>query len=139
MERQNLLAYDKLPPDLEKYRSEYGYHFNSKLAKFAVGNMRKKDANGKLVKIESWTKEQVEDLLKRNNVTLENSIMSDVVYVANMLKADHWKGAITTEPQMAVAIKEILDDADQRDGHVFIGWYAKTMFNGIPVDWAEML
>lgn len=139
MERQNMLMFDKLPADLEKYLSEYGYHFTSKLAKQAVRYMRKKGENGKMVSIEPWSREEVEALLKRNNVTIDNDVMDDVVYVANMLKADCWKGSITTEQQMAMAIKEILDDADQRPGHVFVGWYAKSKFNGHPVDWNEVI
>lgn len=134
------MAFDEMAPDMKAYIQNYGYHFNKKMCDLAVRLMERKDPNtGRNVRLEPWTKEQIDEMLKRNGVTVENDVMHDVTYMANMIKADRWKSSVSDEAHLCLAIKDELDDADQREGHVFVAWYAKMMFNGCPIDWYMML
>lgn len=80
-------SWGTFPSGMEEYLSIYGWHFSKRMCEWACSRM-KKEVSGKLTKIQPYTKESIEDILKRNNLTLENSAGYDCVYVANMCKAD---------------------------------------------------
>lgn len=86
-----------------------------------------------------WSKDQVDDMLKRNGVTLENAVGQDYVFVANMAKADFLGSSIADEAHLARYVKDVVDDPDQADGFIFNRWYADTVRSGIPVDWEGIL
>lgn len=139
MNRQSLDIWDDFPPEAKKYFKNFGFHFNAKACKLAVDGMKiKNSATGKIEKLDPWTKEQVDELLKRNNVTLENNVMHDYVYAANMIKSDFVK-SMPTEKEKALGIKEIIDDPDAVDGQIFNRWFSDRMFAGEPIDWGEIL
>lgn len=52
----------------EKYIELYGFHFSKNMCEWAISEMRNK--NGK---INAYTKEEVSNLLKNNNIVLENN------------------------------------------------------------------
>lgn len=93
----------------------------------------------KLEPIEYWTKDQVDELLKRNNITLEDNTLYDYVWVANMVRSDYWKSSIADEQHLALMIKDIIDDPDQKDGFIFNRWISDRLFNGNPIDWEELV
>ena len=97
--------YDKLPSGMKEYLSAYGWHFSKKMCEWAVGNM-KVEKNGKKEKLEAMKKDEVEELLKKFGVKLENDKGYDCVYVANMAKADYFKSSITDEAHLALFIKD---------------------------------
>ena len=139
MNRQSLDIWDDFPPEAKKYFKNFGFHFNAKACKLAVDGMKKKnEATGKLEKIDPWTKEQIDELLKKHNITLENNVMHDYVYAANMIKADFTK-SMPTEKEKALGIKEIIDDPDAVDGQIFNRWFSDRMFAGEPIDWGDIL
>lgn len=139
MNRQSLDIWDDFPPEAKKYFKNFGFHFNAKACKLAVEGMKiKNSATGKLEKMDPWTKEQVDELLKRHNVTLDNNVMHDYVYAANMIKSDFVK-SMPTEKEKALGIKEIIDDPDAVDGQIFNRWFSDRMFAGEPIDWGEIL
>lgn len=105
----------------------------------AVSMMKKKGTSGKMEKIEPYSKEQVDELLKKNGVELENAIGYDHVYVANMVKADRWKSSVEDERHLALAIKDEIDDPDQADGFIMRRWYSDMVGAGIPVMWDDIL
>lgn len=117
-----------------------GYHFNAKLCDFAVSQMRKvsRDAD-RPERIEPWTKEQVDELLSRNNISLDNNVGYDYIYVANMAKADFYKSSITNETELAQFIKDYVDDRDQADGFIMNRFYADSVRAGRPIPWSEVL
>jgi hypothetical protein len=51
--------------------------------------MYRKDANGRKIKVQTYSKEAVDDVLKRYGVVLDNKFGYDYVFVANMCKADY--------------------------------------------------
>jgi hypothetical protein len=138
--RLPLDMYDEIPPEMRKYLRFHGWHFNKKACDFAIGLMRKKNAStGKTEKIEPLTKDQVDSMLAKYGVTLENNIDYDYVYVANMGKSDLLKSSIADEQHLALYIKDIVDDVDAGDGEIMREWDAKMTSRGISVDWEEIL
>lgn len=76
------------------------------------------------------SKDDIEDILKKNNIVLENNVGYDAVYIAHMCLADFYGSSITEEKQMAQFIKDYVDDEDQQDGFIFNRFYADTSFRG---------
>ena len=136
----NLLMFDGIPEDAYRYLSNYGFHFNKKACEFAVSMMSKREAGtGKLVPLEMVSKDDVEAMLTKHNVKLENDCMYDSTYVANMLMSDMYKSSIPDEQHLALGIKDLIDDIDQRDGYLFVRWYSNVLFNGNPIDWSTLV
>lgn len=89
---QRLDTYSRFPSGMREYLEAYGFHFSKKLYEWAVSKMKVKDeATGKEKKLEPWSKDEVDDMLKANGITIEHDKGYDVAYVANMLKADFYK------------------------------------------------
>lgn len=139
MNRQALDYYGEMPDEMKAYLRHNGWHFNKKACDMAVSQMRKKGASGKMEKIDPYQKEQVDELLKKNGVELENDMGYDHVYVANMIKADFWKSSVDDEKHLSLMVKDIVDDPDQADGFIMRRWYADMVGAGIPVMWDDIL
>lgn len=128
------------PKAMSSYLANYGWHFNKKANDYAVGMMKKRNpSSNKMEAIEAMTQDQVTDLMKRCNITLENDVMHDSTYVANMLKADMYRSSLLDEQQLAQAIKDTIDDDDAADGEIMFCWYAKMIRRGLPIDWGQLL
>lgn len=139
-QRIPLDIYDEIPDEMRRYLKQYGWHFNKKACEFAVSLMRKKNTTtGKLDRVEIMTKEQVDALLAKYNVNLENNVDYDYIYVANMAKADVYKSSIPDEQHLAMYIKDIVDDVDAGDGEIMREWDAKMTSRGIAVEWDEIV
>lgn len=139
-QRQPLDLYDDMPRDMRKYLSNNGWHFNKKACDFAVSLMKKENpSTKKKEKIEPYTKEQVDEMLKKYNVVLENNVGYDYVFVANMCKADYLKSSIADEHHLALYVKDTIDDIDAGDGVTMRRWYSTMVANGEMVDWDDIL
>ena len=123
--------FDDRPRSMKIYLKYYGFHFNKKLCEFAVSKMK----HGKT----AMNKSQVEELLKRHNIELENNELYDHVYVANMGNNDFLGSSIPDERHLAIYVKDVIDDKDGYDGIVFNRWYADMTRCGIPIEWDEMI
>lgn len=124
---------------MRAYLRNHDYSFSKKACEWAVSLMRKTNAaTGKGEKLEMWGKEQVDDLLKRHSVTLENNIGYNYVYVCNMLRADKYKSSIPDEAHLALGIKDVIDDVDCSPYCVFLEWIAKMDGNGVPIEWDDI-
>lgn len=139
MKRNSLDLTLKRPPEMESYLAAYGWHFNRKASDYAAKWMRKRNGNGPMQKIDPMSQEDVEQMLKKHGVELENDVLYDKVYVANMCKADLWGSSITDDMHMAKYIKDVCDDADAGDGTIMRRWYAGMVAAGMPVDWEDLL
>lgn len=131
MIRTSLNIYDDRPVAMKRYLKYYGQHFNKKLCQFAISKMD----HGKA----PVTKEQVDDILNKYNVELENNELCDYIYVYNMGNNDFMGSSIIDEKHLALYVKDVIDDEDGYDGIVFNRWYADTVTQGIPIEWDEML
>ena len=136
----NILMFDGIPEDAYRYLGNYGFHFNKKACEFAVSMMSKRDAGtGKSVPQDMVSKEDVDAMLVKHGINLDNDCMYDATYVANMLMSDMYKSSITDEQHLALGIKDLIDDIDQRDGYLFVRWYSNVLYNGNPIDWSTLV
>ena len=131
MNKQPLNVYDDRPTSMKRYLKYYGQHFNKKLCNFAVSKMD----HGKT----PIPKEKVDEVLSKNNISLEYNELYDYVYVYNMGNNDFLGSSIPDEKHLALYVKDVIDDKDGYDGIVFNRWYADTVASGIPIEWDEML
>lgn len=123
-----------------KYLAQYGYHFSEKAYRYACSEMAKRNRiTGLVEKVEPYTKAEVDAILARHNITLDNKILYDYVYVATMAKADYWGSSITEEAKFAQFVKDYIDDVDASDETVFRRWLATEVGNGTPIDFNDLL
>lgn len=141
MRRIPLDMYDEdIPEEMKKYLAHNGWHFNKKACDFAVGIMKKKNtATGKMEKLEPLTKEQVDAMLTRFGITLENNVGYDYIYVANKGKHILLKSSVADEQHLALYVKDVIDDSQIGDGEIMRKWDAEMTSRGIPVQWDDIL
>lgn len=138
--RQSLDSWEMVPEDMKAYLSNYGRHFNKKAYEFAVSKMYKINRTTKSKeRITPLTKERFNDILSRHNITLENDMLYDGMYVMSMATADFLGSSIPNEQLLAMFIKDYVDDPDQVDGFIFNRFYADCVLKGIPIDWSDWL
>lgn len=129
-----------MPEDMKNYIRYNGRHFNKKLCEFAVKQMKATHSStgegGKLVPI---SKEQLDALLKTYKIELENNMLYDYLFVANMCKSDFLGSSVPDEQHLCKYVKDVIDDVDGYDGIIFNRWYADTCRQGIPVSWVDVL
>lgn len=137
----DLFDLSEYPKDMKAYLKSYGFHFSKKCAKEAIkGLKRRNPATGKTEPItDSKDKDEVEALLAKYNVKLENDCLYDAVWAYNMLMSDFYKSAIEDEAHLAKAVKDVIDDPDQPDGYLFNRWISDRMFAGHPIEWSDLL
>lgn len=133
--RTPLDIYDIVPEEQRAYLMNYGKHFNEKMCKFAVRQMRDRNGN----KIEPKKKEDVEAKMKEFGIVLENNAMHDAVFVYCMAMSDFMGSSIEDEMHLCRYVKDLIDDRDQADGFIFARFVSDCINNGTPIDWAEML
>lgn len=127
------------PRAMARYLFNNGWHFTKRMCEYAVSLMRKKNAvNGQMEAVQMMTKEQVDDLLKRHNVKLQNDVGHDAVYVANYGKHTLVK-SVADEQHLAMYVKERIDDMNAADGTIMREWYARLIAAGMLVDWLEFM
>lgn len=141
MKRVPLDIYDEdLPEGMKTYLRHHGFHFTRKACDFAIDLIRKKNTvTGKVEKVEKMTKEQVDAMLTKYNIALENSVDYDYVYIANKGKSILFKSSITDEQHLAMYVKDIIDDPQLGDGEIMRKWDAEMTSRGIPVEWEDIL
>lgn len=131
---------DFIPREMRAYLRNYGYSFSKKASEYAISLMRKKNTStNKFEKIDAWNKEQIDELLKRYSIKLENNIGYNYVYVANMLIADMYKSSILDEQHLALGIKDIIDDVDSNPENIFRKWLVSMDGDGNPIEWSELI
>lgn len=137
MERLDM--YSRMPSGLQEYIESNGPHFNRKLCEWAVSKMIVKDDSGKEKKLEAWTQDEVEELLKKYGVQVKNDKGYDVCYIANMFKADFFKKSITDEANLCIHIKCYQDDVDGDPCRAFDEFFAACIGKGVSIPWEKML
>lgn len=117
------------------YIAENGWHFNQAACEYAVQYLKGRDKKP----IKPYSKEEVDELLKKNGVVLENNKGFDYVYVANMAKSDMDGSPLSDDRSIASYVKIVIDDVDAAEGEVMGCWYTKMIFRRNPVDWMTFL
>lgn len=126
--------YDEMPRDMKAYLKHYGWNFSKKAFEFAVSMMTSKRG-----RIEKKNKEDVMELLQRNNVKLENNVGYNAMYVFHMALSDFYGSSISDEVHLAKYVKDVIDDEDNKGGNVMRKWYTDMVAKGVPVEWYELL
>lgn len=119
----------------DEYYDMYGGHFSKKLYEFAVSMMT--DRNGSSVPV--MTKEQVSEWMRSNGVSLKNDKGHDAAYVRAMLFSDNWGSSYTTDQQLALGVKDYLDDIDGYPEKAFDAFVMKCRAKRIPIFFEEYL
>ena len=128
------------PSGMREYLDVYGWHFSKKMCEWAVSMMRRKNtATGKSEPVDYVDKEKVDEILKKNNVKLDNDIAYNATYVFSMARSDYLKSSITDEAHLALFVKDYLDDEDGYPEIAFTRFYADCIGRGIPIMWENML
>jgi hypothetical protein len=73
MKRDSLDIYDVRPEAMTNYLRYNGMHFSKNMCDFAVSKMYKRASNGSKQYITPITKQELDDLLKRLKIKLENN------------------------------------------------------------------
>lgn len=129
-----------MPIEMKAYLRNNGFSFSKKACEWAVSLLRKENPSTKKEEmIEPLNKDQVDDLLKKHNITLENNVGYNYVYVCNMLVADKYKSSIPDESHLALGIKDCIDDPDASPRLVFKQWITHMDDSGIPIDWGNII
>lgn len=123
-----------MPRAMKEYLGNYGWHFSKTACEHAVSLMRRGG-----LKVEPWTREQVDELLSKYGVRIKNGTGYDHVYVANMCKADYYKSSIMDDQHVALYIRDVMDDEDDADGNIMRRWYASMTGNGEAIEWSDMM
>lgn len=139
MYRSRLDSRDTFPSGMEEYLAQNGWHFNKKLCEWAVGKMKRKSQLNKIEKLTPFTKENLDSMLKTNNINIENDIGYDALYVLNMAKADYYGSSITEDAKMIKFVKDYLDDPDGYDGIALTRFYADCIGKGEMIPWEDVL
>ena len=139
MYRNRLDSRDTFPSGMEEYLAQNGWHFNKKLCEWAVSKMKKKNQLNKIDKITPYTKDNLDALLKANNVSIENDVGYDELYVLNMAKADYHGSSITEDVKMIKFVKDYLDDPDGYDGIALTRFYADCIGKGEMIPWEDVI
>lgn len=134
----NFLMYD-IPEDMKTYLSYYGMNFSKKLYEFAVDNMRRETAEGKLEKVKPMTVDELKSLLAKYKIDIEGNDIYNAMYIAAMVKADYWGSSIEDEEHLAKYIEDTLCDVDAAEGQVLARYLADCSVKGCIVRWEEMI
>lgn len=135
-----LQDYDMISPDMRKYLRNNGRHFSRKACDFAISQMRKRNnATGRIERVEPVEKSRVDEVLKNNNIMLENAIGYDYVYLYNMCCADFMGSSIEDEAHVAKYVKDCINDDDACECMIFNRWLADMDSRGVAIDWIELL
>lgn len=132
----DIYDFDLMPRAKKIYIMQNGNFFNKELFEYAASLMFKENKQtGKKEKVPVYTKEEVDNLLKKHNIEVENKGLYDYIYVAQSIRADYWGGSITDEQKMALHIKEVCDDPDKPASYTFKSWCLRMDMLGEPIDW----
>lgn len=132
---QSLDSFDILPVDMRNYLRHYGRHFSKNMLQFAVSTLRDKYNN----KIEPKEQTQLDSLLSTYGIEIQNNILYDALYVYHMALSDFYGSSLQTEQQLALFIKDYVDDSDQAEGFIFNRFYADCVRKGISISWDRCL
>lgn len=96
--------------------------------------MYKIDAAGNREPVKTLSKKDVDDILSRHGVTLNNKIGYDYVFAANMCKSDYLGSSISDETHLALFVKDYVDDPDGYEELPFTRFYGDCIGTGTPIN-----
>lgn len=132
--------YIELPTDMKRYLRHFGMHFNKHLYEFAVSHMERKiKGSDKTEKMKPVEKDKFDEIMKKYNISLEYDALYDGVFVWSMAMSDFFESSLQTEKDVAMYVKDYVDDIDKQNGFLFNRWLADMTFAGVPIPWDEFI
>ena len=128
-----------IPEDMKTYLSYYGMNFSKKLYEFAVSNMRRESADGKMEKVKPMSADELKSLLSKHNIEIEHNDLYNALYLAAMVKADYWGSSIEDEEHLAKYIEDTLCDVDAAEGQILARYLADCSVGGCIIYWESMI
>lgn len=136
----DIYEFSLMPEAQQVYVIRNGYHFDKKLYEYAASLMRKMNRQTqKEEKVPIYNKEEIDAILKRYGIEVENKGNYDYVYVAQMCRADYLGGSIADDHRLALYVKETCDDVDAPDGLILRQWIMKMATLGESIDWYQFI
>lgn len=121
--------------DFREYVALNGYHFNDKLAEWAIGEMENVDKTK-----HKWSVKQVTDAYKAAGYTKpEGMTDGDIAYLANMAYADFIPDVLKTETDCIRYANAVTKDPDGYDEMPFMRWLADKIGREETISWDKML
>ena len=130
---------DDFPKAMRRYLKYYGWHFNKAAYDFAASLMWKQGPDGKKQRVAPLSKQEVDDLLKENGITLEYTGNYVYVYWAMQCRADLLPDDIEDARHQALYVERMTEDADTTDEAAFRCFYIKAVGSGTPVPFEDFL
>lgn len=134
----NFLMCD-IPEDMKTYLSYYGMNFSKKLYEFAVSNMRRESADGKMEKVKPMSADELKSLLSKHKIEIENNDLYNAMYLAAMVRADFYGSSIEDEEHLVKYVEDVVCDVDAAEGQIFARYLADCMVHGCIILWDEMI
>lgn len=128
-----------IPDDMKTYLSYYGMNFSKKLYEFAVSNMRRETADGKMEKVKPMTADELKSLLSKHKIEIEHNDLYNALYLAAMVKADYWGSSIEDEEHLAKYIEDTICDVDAAEGQILARYLADCSVGGCIIYWEDMI
>ena len=113
--------------------------FSKRLAEWDISKMKVKDTStGTMKQLKSPSIEDMQEVLKANNVNLPEEFVYTAWYLFNMAIADYPKTLIT-DAQRASFVEETICDPDCTPEAVLECFVAKMCLMGVPIYWEMYL
>lgn len=131
---EGLYIYDKRPAGMDKYLSNYGWHFSKNMYIDAVKGMKDRDDK----KMNIMTKNEIIEIFRKYDMEYPGQAY-DACYVFMMAKSDFWNSSIQNEQQLVKFVNDYIGDIDGYDGIALTRYYADCVAKGKVIMWEEML
>ena len=123
----------------EMYEDENHGLFSKRLAEWAIGMMKMKDvATGEKKRIKARSIEDMQEVLKSNNIKMQDEFVYTAWYLFNMAIADYPKTCKTDEDR-AMFVDETINDPDGCPENVLDCFEVKMQNAGVPIYWERYL
>lgn len=133
-------SFSDLPSDMKRYIRHFGLHFNHSLYEFAATTMeRKVKGSDKTEKMKPIEKSKFDEILKKYGIVLQYDELYDGVFVWTMALSDFYGSSLPSEKEVALYVKDYIDDVDKAEGFIFNRWVADMYLEGRHIDWDEFI
>ena len=130
----------ELPADMKRYIRHFGLHFNHKLYEFATSTMERKiKGSERTEKMKPTEKSKFDEIMKKYNISLQYDVLYDGLFVWSMAMSDFFESSLPTEKEVALYVKDYVDDIDKPDGFIFNRWVADMYLMGRPIEWDDFI
>lgn len=135
-----LYHFAELPTDMKRYIRHFDLHFNRKLYEFAISKMERKiKGSDKTEKMKPIDKSKFDEAMKRYGIELKYDELYDGVFVWSMAMSDFFESSLPTEKEVALYVKDLIDDPDQSNGFIFNRWVADMYLKGEAIEWDDFI